>query len=81
MSDYLRQAACYNKVAVYDFSVIKEMNRQINAIGVNINQLVTRVNSTDNVYEEDVNYIKEMNRTNLSTISRKFFIRTAIMKF
>lgn len=59
-SDYLRQAACYNKIAVYDFSVIKEMNKQINAIGVNINQLVARVNSTDNVYQEDLNYIKEM---------------------
>lgn len=60
MSDYLRQAACYNKITVYDFSVIKEMNKQINAIGVNINQLVARVNSTDNVYQEDLNYIKEM---------------------
>lgn len=60
MSDYLRQAACYNKVTVYDFSVIKEMNKQINAIGVNVNQLVARVNSTDNVYRDDLNYIKEM---------------------
>ncbi len=60
MSDYLRQAACYNKVQIYDFSIFKEMNKHINAIGVNINQLVARVNSTDNVYQEDLNYLKEM---------------------
>ena len=61
MSAYLRQAACYNKVIVkqYDFGDFKQMNKELNAIGVNINQLVARVNSTDNVYKEDLEFLKE----------------------
>lgn len=61
MSSYLRQAACYNKVIVkqYDFGDFKQMNKELNAIGVNINQLVARVNSTDNVYKEDLEFLKE----------------------
>ncbi len=62
MSSYLRQAACYNKVVVYnyDFGDFKKIGKELNSIGVNINQLVARVNSTDNVYQEDLNYLKEM---------------------
>lgn len=59
MSDYLRQAACYNKVQIYDFSIIEDSNKELRKIGVNINQLVARVNSTNNVYQEDLNYLKE----------------------
>lgn len=59
MNDFLRKAAVYDKVVVYDFNVIKETNKELNKIGVNINQLVARVNSTGTVYQEDLNYLKE----------------------
>lgn len=56
---YLRQAAVYEKINLYDFAEIKKMNKEINTIGVNINQIAARVNSTGSVYAEDVIFLKE----------------------
>ncbi len=56
---YLRQAAVYEKINLYDFTEIKKMNKEIGIIGVNINQIATRVNSTGNIYEEDITFLKE----------------------
>lgn len=56
---YLRQVAVYEKINLYDFAEIKKMNKEINTIGVNINQIATRVNSTGNIYEEDITFLKE----------------------
>lgn len=59
MSRFLRQATIYDKVIIYDYDTIKETNKQLNRIGVSINQIAARVNSTNSIYAEDVNYIKE----------------------
>lgn len=59
MSRFLRQATIYDKVIVYDYDTIKETNNQLNKIGININQIAARVNSTNSIYAEDVNYLKE----------------------
>ena len=59
MSRFLRQATIYDKVIVYDYDAIKETNKQLNKIGISINQIAARVNSTNSVYAEDVNYLKE----------------------
>lgn len=56
---YLRQAAVYEKINLYDFAEIKKMNKEINTIGVNINQIAARLNSTGNIYEEDITFLKE----------------------
>lgn len=56
---YLRQAAVYEKINLYDFTEIRKMNKEIGIIGVNINQIAARVNSTGNIYEEDVAFLKE----------------------
>lgn len=59
MSRFLRQATVYDKVIVYDYDTIKETNKQLNKIGISINQIAARVNSTNTIYAEDVNYLKE----------------------
>ena len=59
MSGYIRKSAVYDKIVVYDFDIIKQTNKELNKIGVNINQLITRINSTENLYQEDLNYLKE----------------------
>lgn len=59
MSGYIRKSAIYDRVIVYDFDIIKQTNKELNKIGVNINQLVARVNSTESVYQDDLNYLKE----------------------
>lgn len=56
---YLRQAAVYEKINLYDFTEIRKMNKEIWNIGVNINQIAARVNSTGNIYEEDITFLKE----------------------
>lgn len=56
---YLRQVAIYEKINLYDFSIIEKTNKEINSIGVNINQIAARVNSTGNIYEQDIDYLKE----------------------
>lgn len=56
---YLRQAAVYEKINLYDFSEIEKTNKELNSIGVNINQIAARVNSTGRIYGEDIDYLKE----------------------
>lgn len=60
LSTYLRQAAVYEKINLYDFKdEIKQTNREIGNIGTNINQIAARVNSTGRIYGEDIDYLKE----------------------
>ena len=61
MSSYLRQAACYNKVIVKDYNIadFKDMNKELNSIGVCINQMAARVNSTGTIYKEDIDFLKD----------------------
>ncbi len=59
MSQYLRKVAMRSKIEVHDFSKLDELNREINAIGRNINQIAARLNSLDRAYDEDVKEIKE----------------------
>ena len=42
-----------------DDTDIKEMNKQLQAIGRNINQIARKLNSTGNIYKEDVAELKE----------------------
>lgn len=60
LSTYLRQAAVYEKINLYDFKdEIKITNKELSAIGTNINQIAARVNSTGRIYGEDIDYLKE----------------------
>lgn len=59
MSLYMRKVAMRSKIEVTDFSEIHRLNKEINAIGRNINQITARLNSTDRAYDEDVKEIKE----------------------
>ncbi len=60
ISSYLRQAGCYNKVVIhnYDFGDFKVMSKELFKIGVSINQIAARVNSTGNIYKEDIDFLK-----------------------
>ena len=58
MAAYLRKMAIDGYVIQVDHSDIKEMTAQIQKIGVNINQIVRRVNAKGNLYQEDIEEIK-----------------------
>lgn len=55
---YLRKMAIDGYIIQVDYSAIKEQTAEIQKIGVNINQIARRVNSTGNMYEQDLKEIK-----------------------
>lgn len=72
---YIRKMAIDGYVIYTDTTHIKEMNKELQAIGRNINQIAKRVNSTSNIYQEDIAELRErlqeiwqLQRTILSTL-------------
>ena len=55
----MRKMAIDGLIIYTDTSNIKEMNKELQAIGKNINQIAKRVNSVSNIYDEDITEIKE----------------------
>ena len=58
MAAYLRKIAINGYIIQIDHSDIKAMTAEIQKIGVNVNQIARRVNSTGSVYQEDIDEIK-----------------------
>ena len=56
---YLRKMAIDGFIIYTDTSNIKEFTKELQAIGRNVNQIAKRVNSTDSVYKEDIEEIRE----------------------
>lgn len=60
LAAYLRKVAIDGYVIAVDNSDIKAMTAEIQKIGVNINQIAKRVNSTGRIYEQDIEEIKRV---------------------
>ena len=58
MEAYLRKMAIDGYIIQVDHTDIKAMTAEIQKIGVNVNQIAKRVNSTGSVYQEDIEEIK-----------------------
>lgn len=56
---YLRKMAIDGYIIYTDTANIKEMNKELRAIGRNINQIEKRVNSTSDIYREDIAELRE----------------------
>ena len=72
---YIRKMAIDGYIIYTDTANIKEMNKELRAIGRNINQLAKRVNSTGDIYRGDITELRErlgeiwqLQRTILSTL-------------
>ena len=72
---YLRKMAIDGYIIYTDTANIKGMNKELRAIGRNINQIAKRVNSTGDIYREDIAELRErlgeiwqLQRTILSTL-------------
>ena len=59
MAAYMRKLALDGYIIQIDHTDIKKMTAEIQKIGVNVNQIAKRVNSTGSVYQEDINEIRE----------------------
>ena len=56
---YARKMLIDGYIIQIDHSDIKAMTAEIQKIGVNINQIARRINTTGNAYEQDIREIKE----------------------
>ncbi|MBQ3471667.1 MAG: plasmid mobilization relaxosome protein MobC [Clostridia bacterium] len=56
---YLRKMAIDGLIIYTDLSVVKEYQKELSSIGRNINQIATRLNSTDSIYKEDIKDLRE----------------------
>ncbi len=59
-SAFLRHLIIYGFVYDVNYDELKEYNRQLQAIGNNINQIVRLCNRTGHVYENDIRQMKEL---------------------
>lgn len=72
---YIRKMAIDGYIIYTDTANIKEMNKELRAIGRNINQIAKRINSTGDIYRGDITELRErlgeiwqLQRTILSTL-------------
>ena len=72
---YIRKMANDGYIIYTDTANIKEMNKELRAIGRNIHQIPKRVNSTGDIYRGDITELRErlgeiwqLQRTILSTL-------------
>lgn len=61
LSSYLRKMALSGVIVNVNFSEFADLKRELTAIGANVNQIARRINSTNRFYDDDVEYIKEVN--------------------
>jgi len=59
LAAYLRKMAIDGYIIAVDHSDLKALTAEIQRIGVNVNQIAKRVNTTGGVYAEDLSEIKE----------------------
>ena len=56
---YMRKMAIDGFIVYTDLSEFKEFQKELQAIGRNVNQIAKRVNATSSVYDADIAEIKE----------------------
>ena len=59
VSDYIRKCALYGEIKVFNFKEIDQMRSLISTIGNNVNQIAKVVNSTQSVYQKDIEDVQE----------------------
>ena len=78
-SAFLRKLILYGYVYDVDYSYLRNYNTEFGRISSNLNQIAKRINSTGNIYQEDMDEVKElMNevwRTQKSMLSKQPLIK------
>ena len=60
MSAFLCKLILYGYVYDVDYSYLRNYNTELGRIRSNLNQIAKRVNSTGNIYHEDIDEVKEL---------------------
>ena len=59
-SAYIRHLILYGYVYEIDYEQLREYNTNLSRISNSLNQIAKRINTTDRIYEEDFNDVKEL---------------------
>ena len=59
-SAFLRKMILYGFVYDVDYSYLRNYNVELGRISSNLNQIARRINSTDHIYKEDIEEVKEL---------------------
>ena len=78
-SAFLRKLILYGYVYDVDYSYLRNYNTELGRISSSLNQIAKRINSTNHIYQEDMDEVKElMNevwRTQKSLLSKQPLIK------
>ena len=59
-ADFLRKLILYGYVYEVDYSYLRNYNTELGRISSGLNQIAKRVNSTNHIYKEDIDEVKEL---------------------
>ena len=59
-SAFLRKLILYGYVYDVDYSYLRNYNTELGRISSNLKQIAKRINSTGNIYQEDMDEVKEL---------------------
>ena len=59
-STFLRKLILYGYAYDVDYSYLRNYNTELGRISSNLNQIAKRINSTGNIYQEDMDEVKEL---------------------
>lgn len=59
-SAFLRKLILYGYVYEVDYSYLRNYNTELGRISSSLNQIAKRINSTNHVYQEDMDEVKEL---------------------
>ena len=78
-SAYLRKLILYGFVYDVDYSYLRKYNEELGRISSNLNQITKRINSTEHIYQEDMDEVKELMKqiwhTHKSMLSKQPLIK------
>ena len=60
MSAFLRKLILYGYMYDVDYSYLRNYNTELGRISSSLNQIAKRINSTGNIYQDDMNEVKEL---------------------
>ena len=59
-SAFIRHLILYGYVYDVDYSCLRNYNTELGRISSSLNQIAKRINSTDHIYQEDMDEVKEL---------------------
>ena len=59
-SAFLRKLILYGYVYEVDYSYLRNYNTELGRISKSLNQIAKRINSTNHIYQEDMDEVKEL---------------------